>query len=74
MVGDLKLVDSETGLGKEVTISPALLRRYDRAVGDFCRAVESFCLRYGINYIRAATSAPFEGLILTYLKRRGMVR
>lgn len=73
-VGDLKLVDSETGAEREVSITPALLRRYEHAVEDFCGGVEQFCHRYGVNYIRTSSSDDFEDLILGYLRRRGMIR
>lgn len=74
IVGDLKLVDSETNSEREISITPALLRRYDRAVSDFCGGIESFCLRYGVNYVQTTTSSDFEDLILSYLRRRGMVK
>jgi len=74
MVGDLKLIDSETGAEREISISPALLRRYEQAVTDFCEDIEQFSHRYGINYIRTITSENFEDIILTYLRRRGMVK
>jgi len=74
IVGDLKLIDSETAAEREISITPALLRRYDRAVSEFCSDIESFCLRYGVNYIRTTVSSDFEDLVLTYLRRRGMVK
>lgn len=74
IVGDLKLVDSETGVEREISISPTLLRRYEQAVAAFCGGIESFCLKYGANYINTTVGADFEDLILTYLRRRGMVK
>lgn len=74
IVGDLKLLDSETGLEREVSITPALLRRYERAVEEYCRGIEDFALRYGVNYVRTTVSRSFEDLILSYLRQRGMVR
>lgn len=74
IVGDLKLVDSETSSEREISITPALLRRYDRAVSDFCVGIESFCLRYGVNYVQTTTSSDFEDLILSYLRRKRMVK
>lgn len=74
IVGDLKLVDSETGAEREISISPALLRRYEQAVTAFRGGIESFCLKYGVNYLNTTVSANFEDLILTYLRRKGMVK
>lgn len=74
LVGDLKLIDSENAAEREISITPALLRRYEQAVSDFCSGIESFCLRYGVNYVRTTVSDGFEDLVLSYLRRRGMVR
>jgi uncharacterized protein (DUF58 family) len=74
LVGDLKLIDSENGADRDISITPALLRRYEKAVSDFCAGIEGFCSRYGVNYVRATVSDGFEDLILSYLRRRGMVR
>ena len=74
LLGDLRLVDSETGEEREVTITPGLLRDYRRALDDFCDQVRGFCLRYGINYMRVSTAHPFEDLILRMLRRAGWLK
>jgi uncharacterized protein (DUF58 family) len=74
LVGDLKLVDSETGVEREISITPALLRRYQQAVTEFCGGIEQFCLKYGVNYVQTTVSSDFEDLILNYLRRRRMVK
>jgi uncharacterized protein (DUF58 family) len=73
LLGDLKLIDSETGEEREISVSPALLRDYAAAVDRFCGGLQGFCRRYGIDYIRTATSTPFEDLVLKYLRRTGLV-
>jgi uncharacterized protein (DUF58 family) len=73
-LGDLKLIDAETGEVREISISPSLLRDYQRAVDTFCGELQGFCRRYGVDYIRTTTSTPFEDLILKYLRRSGLVR
>jgi uncharacterized protein (DUF58 family) len=74
IVGDLKLVDSEDDSEREVSVTPAVLKRYERAAAEFCEGIETFAHRYGVNYIRTTVSTDFEDLILTYLRRRGMLR
>src|SRR3712207_9360641 len=54
IVGDLKLVDVETGVTREVSISDALLRTYKRNVENYCVNLRSFCLRYGMHYLLVA--------------------
>jgi len=73
LLGDLKLVDAETGEEREISISPSLLREYQGAVGRFCGGLQGFCRRYGLDYIRTTTSTPFEDLVLSYLRRTGLV-
>ena len=74
LVGDLKLIDAETGEAREITVSVGLLRDYRRAVASFRGGLQSFCHRYGADYLCAATDTPFEDLILTALRRSGLVR
>ncbi|MBW3624066.1 MAG: DUF58 domain-containing protein [Armatimonadetes bacterium] len=71
--GDLRLVDSETGETREITVSPALLRRYREAVDAFCGEIEAFCQRYGMTYLRAETDQPFEDLIFSYFRHAGVI-
>ncbi len=67
-VGDLKLVDSETGETREVSISQGLLNIYRRTVDRYCQQMQDFCMRYGIDYLRTSTATPFEDLVLKYLR------
>ena len=73
-VGDLKLVDCETGEEREITISPSLLRDYQRSVDQFCGGIQDTCRRYGADYLQAITDQPFEDLILKWLRTAGLVR
>jgi uncharacterized protein (DUF58 family) len=73
-VGDLKLVDSETGEEREITISAGLLREYHRAVDRFCGGIQETCRRYGADYLQAITDVPFEDLVLKWLRSAGLVR
>jgi uncharacterized protein (DUF58 family) len=74
LAGDLRLHDVETGQAQEVTIDGAMRRLYRRHLDAWRDEIESFCLGRGINYVAVETSLPFDALILTHLRRRGMVR
>ena len=74
IVGDLLLVDSETDEKREITVTQTLLRKYQNRLANFCGGIESFCSRCGCTYIRVTSQSPFEDLILSYLRRRGMVK
>jgi len=69
LVGDLKLVDSETQEEREVTIGSGLLRRYRGAVEDYCGRLRSWCLGHGATYALASTATPIEELVLHALRR-----
>lgn len=74
LVGDLKLVDCETGEEREITISAGLLKEYQKSVDQFCGGIQDTCRRYGADYLQAITDQPFEEMILNWLRRAGMVR
>ena len=74
LVGDLRIIDSETGEAKEMSVNPALLKRYHAALNDFCNEIEGFANRYGLDYLRAATNMPFEDIILKYLRQGGLIK
>jgi len=74
LVGDLKLVDCETGEEREITISAGLLKDYQKTVDQFCGGIQETCRRYGADYIQAVTDQPFEDMILKWLRRAGLLR
>lgn len=74
LVGDLKLVDCETGEEREITISAGLLKDYQKTVDQFCGGIQETCRRYGADYIQAVTDQPFEDMILKWMRRAGLLR
>lgn len=73
-LGDLKLIDSETGEEREISVSQGLRREYQQAVESFCGNIQASCRRYGADYLRAVTDTPFEDLILRYLRALQLVK
>lgn len=74
IVGDLKLVDVEDDDEAEVTVSAPLLRRYKQNLAAFRAGLNEFCNRRGISYIFTSNQVPFDRLVLSYLRQRGLVR
>jgi uncharacterized protein (DUF58 family) len=74
LLGDLRIIDSETGESKEMSVNPQLLARYEQTLTTFCAQIEGFCHRYGIDYLRASTALPFEDLVLKYMRQNGMLK
>lgn len=74
LVGDLKLVDVETGVIREISVSDALLRSYKRNVENYCGNLRAFCLRYGMNYLLVANDTPIDVTMTRLLRGVGIVK
>jgi uncharacterized protein (DUF58 family) len=72
--GDLRLVDVEDASGVDVTITPALLRRYQATREEYDRKLDQFCRSRQIVLAPARTDTPLETLILEVLRRKGLLR
>ena len=72
--GDLRLIDCEDGDEAEVTVSDALLKRYQKTLAAFLDTARQFCLKRGILYLLAQSELPVEQIITGYLRERGLVR
>lgn len=73
LAGDLKLVDVEDDEVAEVTISKPLLDKYKAMLTGFCTDLKNYCTRRGITYLFTSTRVPFDSLVLTYLRQRGLI-
>jgi uncharacterized protein (DUF58 family) len=74
VVGDLKLVDIEDDDVAEITVSGPLLKRYKQNLAAYRAALHEFCTRRGVTYLFTSNQVPFDRLVLTYLRQRGLVR
>jgi uncharacterized protein (DUF58 family) len=74
LVGDLRLVDVEDDDIAEITISAPLLKRYKDKLNAFVGGLKEWCTQRGITYIFTTNQVPFDKLILTYLRERGLVK
>jgi uncharacterized protein (DUF58 family) len=74
IVGDLKLVDIEDDDAAEITVNAPLLKRYKQNLAAYRGALYEFCTRRGIAYLFTNNQVPFERLVLTYLRTRGLVK
>ncbi len=73
IVGDLRLRDIEDGDIAEVSVSPALIKKYKANLQAYCQHVREQCLRRGAAYMISETSVPFDALVLKYLRQRGLL-
>jgi uncharacterized protein (DUF58 family) len=62
--GDVRFVDAETGERRDIEVTPRLAAAYHDAWEAHTSAIEHFCGRYDIGYVRADAERPFEEIIL----------
>jgi uncharacterized protein (DUF58 family) len=72
--GDLKLLDSETNHAVEITADFDLLSRYRARAQIWRDEWQQFCAARAIHYASLETSLPFEELVLSFLRRRGILK
>jgi uncharacterized protein (DUF58 family) len=74
LVGDLQLMDIEDEDRADVTVSRALINRYKNNLQAYCGALKEYCTRRGISYMFTDTKVPFDSVILSYFRRRGLIQ
>ncbi len=72
--GDLKLLDSETNAPVEITADFDLLSRYRARLQAWQNEWAQFCAARAISYAPIATSMPFEELVLSFLRRKEILK
>jgi uncharacterized protein (DUF58 family) len=68
--GDLRLIDSETGELRDITVDGEALRGYRDRVRHFLERVETFCRSQEIGYHRVITDTPVEAFVVAQLRGR----
>jgi len=73
IVGDLQLTDIEDQDTREITVSPALIKRYKATLHAWCEHVRGLCAKRDMVYLMTDTAIPFDSVVLRYLRERGLV-
>jgi len=74
LVGDLRLIDSETNTPQDVTVDGAMRDLYSRRLREWRDEMASTCLSRDVHYVAVETGTPWENVILYALRRAGVVR
>jgi hypothetical protein len=74
LVGDLSLMDAETGRVADVTLTADLLKRYRATVARYIETLRSFCAARDMVHMLVRSDADIEHLVLEHLRKRGVVR
>lgn len=72
--GDFKLLDVETGAQVEITADYELFERYRQGLAGWQEELRHFCGVRGMHYVPVETSMPFEELLFSWLRQRGVLR
>jgi uncharacterized protein (DUF58 family) len=73
LVGDLRLTDAETGAAREVTITPAMVRRYRERFAEREQGIARACSAAGLARVDADPGDDVGALVLEQLRRRTIV-
>jgi uncharacterized protein (DUF58 family) len=73
LAGDLRLVDSETGERRELSMDGDAVRAYRERLRQFLDRVEAFCRTKEIGYHRMTSDTPVEEFVLAQLRGRVVV-
>ena len=74
LTGDLALVDMEDEALADITVTRALINRYKHNLEAWCRGLQEFCTRRGAVHLFTSTEVPFDQLVMTYLRQRGLLK
>lgn len=74
LAGDLRLIDVETGQAQEVTVDGAMRGVYHQRLTAWRDEIRSECRRRGAHYFPLQTDEPWERLILSDMRRVGLVK
>ena len=73
-LGDVELVDAETGAARQVTIDREIREAYVKQFQSFLTSVRQYADRYGIGCLQSATDVPYDELILRMMRLSGTVQ
>lgn len=73
LVGDVRLIDSETGESRDVSLTPGLIAAYEQRLRTHQEAVRRFCHAHGISYLPVSSDRKAEEIILEALRGAGIV-
>ena len=71
--GDVRMVDCETNLSRNVTISEATLKRYREKFDAFLESLQRYCAGHGFGCTISRTNTPFDELVLRMMREAASV-
>lgn len=73
-IGDVKLIDSETGADAEITLDAATLGLYRERLDAWQAEIATFCRGRHVHYIPISTDVPWDRIVMQTLRAQGVLR
>jgi hypothetical protein len=73
-LGDVRLVDVETGEDAEITLDHMTTQRYQERLETWQQDTAAYCARRAIHYIPVTTDLPWNVLVMRTLRVHGLLR
>lgn len=73
LTGDLRLIDNESGTGKEVAVTARVIEAYQAAIRQYTHGLKQFCHERGMTYVLATTDVPVADAVLRSLREHGLL-
>ena len=68
LIGDVELVDCESGVSKKVTINERKLRQYRELFQSFIAGAKQHCTSAGLPHTVATTDTPFDAVMMAMMR------
>jgi len=72
--GDLRLVDTETGAGREINIDAATLATYQQKLDSWCRELQAVARKHQGHYVLLGSEQPLRHQLLDDLRHADVLR
>jgi len=69
LLGDIRLLDSESDRFRDITLTEGLLKKYRETFSNHCSSIENYCRSKAVGYVRCQTDTPFQDTIIQMLRR-----
>jgi uncharacterized protein (DUF58 family) len=72
--GDWTLIDVETGQATEISVTPAVLRRYQATLKAYTAEIAGWCRQRNIHFMQVGNDVSIDDLIFRMLTARGVAK
>ncbi|QDS37716.1 DUF58 domain-containing protein [Brevibacillus brevis] len=72
--GELRLIDSETGQAKEVSLTSLLMEEYLKSLRDYQQELSAFAYGRGIAFVSVEAEQSLESIVFHVFRQAGLIR